>query len=81
MLYLHKLKTTLLEITSYLVQNGDLGAVLTKQCFKNDLFFLFLITNIILFKGNLEGARSLDRFIAFACLVNFRTVDLQLHAL
>jgi hypothetical protein len=57
----------------------DLGAVLTKQCFKNDLFFLFLIANIIFFKGNLEGARSLDR-LAFACLVTFRTVDLQLHA-
>ena len=33
---------------------------------KNDLFFLFLIANTILFKGNLEGARSLDRLALLA---------------
>ena len=60
MLHMHKFKT--------------IWANLFKRLLIDGLFFLFLMANIILLKGILDGSRSLYRFTIGCLVINLLTV-------
>ena len=60
-------------------KKDDLGAEFKKCCFRNDLFFLFLKANTILFKGNLEGSRSLIRLTCGCFSIALQTIYTDVH--